>query len=80
LTNGIEFCNRKFKEFRSNKGIIHQLSIPYNPQQNGRAEPFNGILINAAKALLNESKLSKEFWEYAVDTANYIHNRIPHSV
>jgi len=77
--NGTEFCNIKFKEFCFNKNIIHQLSIPYNPQQNGRAERFNGTLINAAKALLNESKLSKEFWEYAVETANYIHNRIPHS-
>jgi len=77
--NGTEFCNRKFHNFLSNKGIIHQLTTPYNPQQNGRVERLNGTLISSAKALLNESKLSTEFWEYAVDTANYIHNRIPHA-
>eukprot|EP00833_Pecoramyces_ruminatium_P005940 jgi/Orpsp1_1/1179972/evm.model.c7180000071638.1 len=78
IDNGTEFSNKKFKDFYTNNGIVHQFTIPYNPQQNGRSERFNGTLINSAKALLNESKLSREFWEYAVDTANYIHNRIPH--
>ena len=77
--NGTEFKNLKFKSFCSTNGIIHQFTIPYSPQQNGRAERFNGTLINSAKALLNEAKLSRQFWECAVDTANYIHNRIPHS-
>jgi len=58
---------------------VQQFTVPHNPQQNGRAERFNGTLISSAKSLLNDSQLSKEFWEYAVETANYIHNRIPHS-
>ena len=41
-------------------------------------ERFNGTLINSAKAMLNDSKLSHQFWEDAISTANYIHNRIPH--
>eukprot|EP00833_Pecoramyces_ruminatium_P004671 jgi/Orpsp1_1/1178703/evm.model.c7180000066417.1 len=77
--NGTEFSNRKFNSLCSEKGIIHQYTTPYNPQQNGHAERFNGTLINSSKALLNDSKLSRKFWEYAVDTSNYIHNRIPHS-
>jgi len=28
--------------------------------------------------MLNDSKLSHQFWEDATSTANYIHNRIPH--
>ena len=78
LNNGTEFNNSKFKSFCSQKSITQQFTTPYNPQENGRAERFNGILISAAKSLLNDSKLSKEFWVYAIDTAN-IHNRIPHS-
>jgi len=76
--NGTEFVNRTFKEFCHNYGIKHQLTIPYNPQQNGKAERFNQTLINSAKVMLNDSMLSKHFWEDAVSTANYIHNRLPH--
>ena len=35
--NGTEFTNNKFKYFCSQRGIVQQFTIPYNPQQNGRA-------------------------------------------
>jgi len=76
--NGTEFKNNKFKSFCINHRITQQFTVPHNPQQNGRAERFNGTLISSAKALLNDARLSHQFWEFAVDTANYIHNRIPH--
>jgi len=76
--NGTEFCNNSFKQFFINNGITHQLTVSYNPQQNGRAKRLHSILINTAKALLNDAKLSHHFWEDALETANYIHNRIPH--
>jgi len=76
--NGKEFQNTRFETFCQENGIHHQFTIPYNPSQNGRAERFNGTLISSAKALLNEAKLSHDFWEFAVDTANFIHNRLPH--
>jgi len=76
--NGKEFQNSHFQTFCQENGIKHQFTIPYNPSQNGRAERFNGILISSAKALLNEAKLSHEFWVYAIDTANFIYNRLPH--
>jgi len=28
--------------------------------------------------MLNDAKLSKQFWEDAIHTSNYIHNRLPH--
>jgi len=77
--NGTEFKNNRFKSFCTNHGITQQFTVPHNPQQNGRAERFNGTLISSAKALLNDARLSHQFWECAVDTANYIHNRISHS-
>ena len=30
--NGLEFANSKFREFLNNEGIVHQLTVPYNPQ------------------------------------------------
>eukprot|EP00833_Pecoramyces_ruminatium_P008463 jgi/Orpsp1_1/1182495/evm.model.c7180000081509.1 len=47
--------------------------------QNGRVERLNGVLISAATALLEDAKLSKQFWEDAISTASYIYNRIPHN-
>jgi len=77
--NGTEFVNSKFKDFCNKYGITHhQLTIPYNPQQNGKVERFNGTLINAAKVLLHDAMLSHQFWEDAIDTSNYIRNRLPH--
>ena len=76
--NGKEFSNTNFQTFCQENGIIHNFTVPYNPSQNGKIERLNGILISSAKALLNEAKLSRHFWEYEVDTANFIHNRLPH--
>jgi len=58
---------------------VHLYSIPYNFQQNGKAERFQQTLIYYAKALLYDAKLYKAFWENAVKTACYICNRLPHS-
>ena len=76
--NGTEFRNNNFKDFCQSYGIIQQFTVPHNPQQNGRAERFNGTLISSAKVMLNDAKLSKHFWEDSVHTSNYIHNRLPH--
>jgi len=76
--NGTEFLSFKFKEFYSKHGVNHQTTVPYNPQSNGRAERLNGILISTATALLEDSKLSRKFWEDAISVASYIYNRIPH--
>jgi len=76
--NGTEFFNNRFREFYDKTGIVHESTIPYNPQQNGRVERLHGTLISNAEAMLADAKLNHKFWEDAVSTANYIHNRLPH--
>ena len=76
--NGTEFTSNNFKNFCREKGIIHLYSTPYTPQQNGRIERLNRVLINTATALLEDSQLSRKFWEDAVSTASFLYNRIPH--
>jgi len=76
--NGTEFSNNKYKSFCETYGIQQQFTVPYNPQSNGKAERFNSILIYSAKAMLNDAKLSHQFWEDAISTANYDHNILPH--
>jgi len=77
--NGREFCSQDFRNMCNSYGITQQFTVPNNPQQNGRAERLNGILIQVATSLLMDGKLSKGFWEDAVQTANYLHNRFPHN-
>ncbi|KFM70310.1 Copia protein, partial [Stegodyphus mimosarum] len=49
---------------------------PHSPPLNGVAERANRYLLEKARALICEAKLSKSFWGYAVQTAAYLKNRI----
>uniref|UniRef100_A0A2N9G177 Integrase catalytic domain-containing protein n=1 Tax=Fagus sylvatica TaxID=28930 RepID=A0A2N9G177_FAGSY len=74
---GGEFTSTKFNQFCATHGIIHQLSCPHTPQQNGTAERKHRHLIQCALALLSESKLPISYWSYAVSTAAHLINRLP---
>lgn len=73
--NGTEYVNQKLSNFLKQKGIVHQLSCPYSPQQNGVAERMNRTLIEKAKCMLFDAKLPKMFWAEAVKMSEYIINR-----
>ncbi|GJV56832.1 ribonuclease H-like domain-containing protein [Tanacetum coccineum] len=55
-------------------GIKRELSVAKTPQQNGVAERKNRTLIEAARTMLADSKLT--FWAKAVNTACYVQNRV----
>lgn len=75
--NGREYINSKFMTSLDDIGIKHETSIAYQPQQNGRAERVNRILLEKTRCMLAESKLPKSFWAEAVSTACYMSNRSP---
>lgn len=72
---GTEFLNRDLKLFCIEKGIIHQTSVPYTPQQNGFIEREIRTIIESARTLLNHAKLPASLWAEAVNTAVYVLNR-----
>ena len=74
--NGTEFKNAKMKEFCNAKGILHEFSAPYTPQENGVAKRRNRTLIETARTMLADSKLQVSFWSEAVATACYTLNRV----
>ena len=73
--NGREYVNGEFNEFLVKNGIARQLTVPYSPQQNGVAERANRTLVEMARSMLVESKMSQNLWAEAVNTAVYIRNR-----
>jgi hypothetical protein len=74
--NGTEYVNNKMKQQMQKKGIIHQKSVIYSPQQNGTAERMNRTLIEKAKCLLFDAGLPKKFWAEAVNQSAFLINKI----
>lgn len=51
-----------------------ELTIPYNPQQNGVSERFNRSLLDKTRTLIADSNVPKISWGEVVCTAAYIMN------
>jgi transposase InsO family protein len=66
---GTEFVNSDLREFFQSKGIRHETSAPYTPQQNGRAERFNRSLKEKVRMLLLQAKAPQSLWTEALPTA-----------
>ncbi|GKC04611.1 retrovirus-related pol polyprotein from transposon TNT 1-94 [Tanacetum coccineum] len=67
--DGTEFRNHELESFCYERGISHNFSSLYTPEQNGIAKRKNRTLIEAARTMLNGSVLSKHFWTEAVRIA-----------
>ena len=72
--NGTKFKNSTMREFCESKGISQTFSAPRTPQQNGVVERKNMTLIEAARTMLEDSKLPTYFWAEAINTACFTQN------
>jgi transposase InsO family protein len=75
--NGTEFVNQNFANLFKEKGILHQTTCVYTPQQNGVSERKNRHLLEVTRVLLFQNNVPKDFWSDAVLTATYLINRLP---
>lgn len=75
--NGREYVNRDLYSFFKDKGIEPQTTMPYTPEQNGKAERLNRTLINKVLPMLYAADLPLEAWGEAIITANYLRNVSP---
>lgn len=74
---GGEFTTNEFKTFLLQQGIIHQISCPYNSQQNGLVERKHRHLIETTISLLSQSSLPFSYWSYALQTTLTLINLLP---
>lgn len=76
---GGEYVNRELSAWFGERGVQHQLTAPYTPQQNGCAERLNRVITEGARADLLGAGQPPELWAEAVVSINYIRNRSPTS-
>ncbi|KAE8880125.1 hypothetical protein PF005_g4870 [Phytophthora fragariae] len=58
--NGGEYTGRRFKEYLSKRGIRHEKTVPYTPQQNGLAGRVNRSLAEMARCMLYHEGIDKK--------------------
>lgn len=74
---GGEYCNSVLEGYYAGKGIKHQTTVGYAPEQNGAAEQLNRRMLERWRAQLADAGLGPNLWAEALLTANYTRNRTP---
>jgi transposase InsO family protein len=59
--NDTEYTSNQFLEYCNSRGIVHQYTTPYTPQQNGVYERKNKTVMEMARCLLFEKKMPNKF-------------------
>ena len=73
--NGREYFKPFTKRCRE-LGIDHTSTIPYCPQQNGRAERWNRTVLEKTMSMLYHAQMPVRFWAEALMTATYVYNNM----
>ena len=55
--NGGEFTSNEINEYYKEVGIKRELTIPYNPHQNGVAERNNRSIMEEVKSMIHDQDL-----------------------
>ncbi|MCO5582369.1 hypothetical protein L7F22_036263 [Adiantum nelumboides] len=74
---GGEYISGTFRDFLVKKGIKHQCTMPYTPQQNGVAERKNKSLREMTRCMLKAKNLPHKLWIEAVACVAHVLNRCP---
>jgi transposase InsO family protein len=59
---GDEFIATELKDYFHMKGITHEMSAPYTPQQNGVAKHFNQTTTKKPLMMLKHAGMTDGFW------------------
>ena len=74
---GSAFMSKYFSDFLADSQVRHWPSTTYTPQQNAYVERMWGTRFSMARALLANANLGPSWHPWALQTANWILNRLP---
>lgn len=74
---GSAYISHYFREFLAGEQVLHRLSSTYTPEQNPYIERMWGVTFSTARVLLAAANLPPTFHPYAIQTSQWIHNRLP---
>jgi transposase InsO family protein len=67
-----EYTSKEFMDFCAGEGIRRELTVPYNPQQNGVCKRKNRAIVGAARVMLHDQGLPLFLWAEACYIAVYL--------
>ena len=68
-----EFLSPAIRTYLSQQGVRQTVNSGYDPQANGLAERWIGIVKVRATALLADVRLPPDYWSYACRWVAYVH-------
>ncbi|MBW0575525.1 hypothetical protein O181_115240 [Austropuccinia psidii MF-1] len=74
---GGEFVDNCFKECARIEGFEHSISLPYTLEHNGIAERGNISILEKARCLMLQTKLTDQLWAEATSTSTFLLNVAP---
>ncbi|KAI0999284.1 hypothetical protein K3495_g8913 [Podosphaera aphanis] len=77
--NGKSEFGSAITDFLKERGTQFEPCPPYKHSMNGVAERAIGILSTYARSMLFEAQLPHQLWDYAIEHAVWIRNRVPTS-
>lgn len=72
---GTEFVNSELSAYLNNKGIKHETTVAYTPEQNGCVERENRTIVEAARTMLHAMNMPLFLWAECVNTSVFVLNR-----
>ncbi|CAI7805360.1 unnamed protein product [Closterium sp. NIES-54] len=76
---GGEFLGKEFTDFVDGKGIVHDLTCPYTPQQNGMAEREMRTAVESVRTMLLHMDVRHLWWHVALRQAVWVRNCLERS-
>ncbi|CAI7864700.1 unnamed protein product [Closterium sp. NIES-53] len=76
---GGEFLGKAFTDFIDRKGIVHDLTCPYTPQQNCMAEREMRTVVESVRTMLLHMGVQHHWWHLALRQAVWVRNFLERS-